>query len=112
MKGENVILNVGGMTDIVAFYTDWFMNRYHDGYLYVRNPFNESLVSRINFSDVDLIIICAKNPIPIINKIQEIYKSIIFHITITPYLKYIEPHVPNKKEIIKSVKILSKIIEK
>ena len=90
MKGENVILNVGGMTDIVAFYTDWFMNRYHDGYLYVRNPFNESLVSRINFSDVDLIIFCAKNP----------------------YLKYIEPHVPNKKEIIKSVKILSKIIEK
>ena len=53
MKGENVILNVGGMTDIVAFYTDWFMNRYHTGYLYVRNPFNESLVSRINFSDVD-----------------------------------------------------------
>ena len=61
---------------------------------------------------MDLILFCTKNPIPIINKIQEIYKSIIFHITITPYLKYIEPHVPNKKEIIKSVKILSKIIEK
>ena len=53
MKGENVILNVSGRTDIVAFYTEWFMNRYHAGYLYVRNPFNESLVSRINFSDVD-----------------------------------------------------------
>lgn len=48
-----MILNVGGRTDIVAFYTEWFMNRYHAGYLYVRNPFNESLVSRINFSDVD-----------------------------------------------------------
>ena len=112
MKGENVILNVGGMTDIVAFYTDWFMNRYHTGYLYVRNPFNESLVSRINFSDMDLILFCTKNPIHIINKIHEIDKPKIFCITITPYLKYIEPHVPNKKEIIKAVKILSKIIEK
>ena len=26
MKGENMILNVSGRTDIVAFYTDWFMN--------------------------------------------------------------------------------------
>lgn len=107
-----MILNVSGRTDIVAFYTEWFMKRYHAGYLDVRNPFNESLVSRINFSDVDLILFCTKNPIPIINKIHEIDKPIIFHVTITPYLKDIEPHVPNKKEIIKAVKILSKIIGK
>ena len=33
-----MILNVSGRTDIVAFYTPWFMNRYKEGYLDVRNP--------------------------------------------------------------------------
>lgn len=28
-----MILNVSGRTDIVAFYTPWFMNRYKEGYL-------------------------------------------------------------------------------
>ena len=50
-----MILNVSGRTDIVAFYTEWFMNRYKEGYLDVRNAFNKKLVSRIYFSDVDLI---------------------------------------------------------
>lgn len=27
-----MILNVSGRTDIVAFYTSWFMNRYHEGF--------------------------------------------------------------------------------
>ena len=27
-----MILNVSGRTDIVAFYTKWFMNRYNDKY--------------------------------------------------------------------------------
>ena len=48
-----MILNVSGRTDIVAFYTEWFMNRYRSGFVDVRNPFNPQLVSRINFKDVD-----------------------------------------------------------
>ena len=46
-----MILNASGRTDIVAFYTPWFMNRYHEGFLDVRNPFNRDMVSRINFDD-------------------------------------------------------------
>ena len=34
-----MILNVSGRTDIVAFYSKWFMNRYKDGYVDVRNPY-------------------------------------------------------------------------
>ena len=34
-----MILNVSGRTDIVAFYSKWFMNRYKEGYVDVRNPF-------------------------------------------------------------------------
>lgn len=105
-----MILNVSGRTDIVAFYSKWFMNRYKEGYLDVRNPFNKKLVSRIYFSDVDLIMFCTKNPIPIIDKIKEINKPILFHITLTPYNKDIEPNVIDKTKIIEGIKELSKII--
>ena len=107
-----MILNVSGRTDIVAFYTDWFMKRYHEGFVDVRNPFNPKLVSRIDFSDVDAILFCTKNPIPILNKIDEINKPIIFHVTLTPYKKDIEPNVPPKGEIVEAIKKLSKIIGK
>ena len=46
-----MILNVSGRTDIVAFYSDWFMNRFKAGFVDVRNPFNKRLVNRI-YSDV------------------------------------------------------------
>lgn len=106
-----MILNVSGRCDIVAFYTNWFMNRYKEGYLMVRNPFNYHLVSKIYFEDVDLIVFCTKNPLPIIDRLKEIDKPIIFHITITPYNKDIEPNVISKKEIINGVKKLKYIID-
>lgn len=107
-----MVLNISGRTDIVAFYTEWFMNRYKEGFLDVRNPFNQNLVSRIYMEDVDLILFCTKNPRPIIKYIKEIKKPIIFHITITPYLSDIEPNVPNKEDIIECVKELSDILGK
>lgn len=105
-----MILSVSMRTDIVAFYTEWFINRYKEGYVDVRNPFNNTQVNRINFSDVDLIIFCTKNPIPILKYLKLIDKPIIFHVTITPYKEDIEPNVPNKKDIIEAVKELSNIV--
>ena len=105
-----MILMVSGRTDIVAFYTKWFMNRYNDGYVDVRNPFNSKLVSRINFDNVDLIMFCTKNSIPIIPYLKEIKKPILFHVTLTAYNNDIEPNVPNKKKIIEAIKEISKII--
>lgn len=110
MCDVSMILNVSGRTDIVAFYTKWFMNRYKEGYAMVRNPFNYHLVNEIYFEDVDLIVFCTKNPLPIIDRIKEIDKPILFHITITPYNKDIEPNVIDKRDIIEGVKELSKII--
>lgn len=107
-----MILNVSGRTDVVAFYSEWFMNRLKDGFIDVRNPFNPKLVSRINMDDVDLIFFCTKNPIPILDKIKDINKKIYFHVTLTPYKKDIEPNVPDKKLIIESIKKLSKLIGK
>ncbi|MBQ8131660.1 MAG: DUF1848 family protein, partial [Bacilli bacterium] len=107
-----MILNVSGRTDIVAFYSEWFYNRYKEGFVDVRNPFNPKLVSRIYFEDVDMILFCTKNPKPILRYIKEIQKPILFHITLTPYLKDIEPNVPDKKEVMEAIKELSKILGK
>ena len=105
-----MILNVSGRTDIVAFYTEWFINRYKEGYVDVRNPFNPSLVSRIKFENVDLIMFCTKNPLPIIKYLKDIDKPILFHITLTPYKCDIEPYVPDKAKIIEGIKEISNII--
>lgn len=105
-----MILVVSGRTDIVAFYTKWFMNRYRMGYVDVRNPYYPKMVSRINFSDVDAINFCTKNPIPILDYLKEIKQPILFHVTLTPYKEDIEPNVISKKEIINAIKRLSGII--
>ena len=105
-----MILMVSGRTDVVAFYKPWFMNRYQEGYIDVRNPFNGKMISRINFDDVEAIMFCTKNPKPILPYLKDIKKPKLFHITLTPYLKDIEPNLPPKKEIINSIKEVSKIV--
>lgn len=105
-----MILNVSGRTDIVAFYTEWFMNRYKEGFVDVRNPFNPKMVSRINFKDVDAILFCTKNPIPILEYLKDIDKPILFHVTLTPYKNDIEPNVIPKGKVIEAIKKLSGIV--
>lgn len=105
-----MVLFVSGRTDIVAFYTEWFINRYKEGYVDVRNPFNPKLVSRISFSNVDMIMFCTKNPLPIIPYLKIIDKPILFHVTLTPYKKDIEPNVIDKSKIIDGIKKISQII--
>ncbi len=107
-----MILNVSGRCDIVAFYKDWFMNRYKIGYLDVRNPFYKEKVSRIEFKNVDAIIFCTKNPAPILEDLKKIDKPIIFQVTLTPYKEDIEPNVHNKKNVVEAIKKLSQIIPK
>lgn len=107
-----MILNVSGRTDIVAFYSDWFLNRYKEGFLDVRNPFYQKQVSRIYFEDVEAILFCTKNPIPILDKINQISIPILFQVTLTPYKKDLEPNVPDKTQIIQAIKKLSNYVEK
>lgn len=107
-----MILNVSGRCDIVAFYTNWFMKRYEEGFVDVRNPFYRKSVSRIYFSDVDLIMFCTKNPLPIIKHLKDIDKPILFHVTLTPYKNDIEVNVIDKKRIIEGIKQISNILGK
>lgn len=105
-----MVLMASGRTDIIALYTKWFMNRYKEGYIDVRNPFYEKMISRIYFKDVDLIMFCTKNPIPILPYLKEINHKILFHITLTPYNKDIEPNLPPKGKIIEAIKEVSSIV--
>lgn len=107
-----MILNVSSRTDIIAFYEKWLIKRVEAGFVDVRNPFNPKLVNRINFSDVDLILFCTKNSIPILNDLNKIKIPYLFQITITPYKRDIEPNVPSKKEVIEAVKKISQAIGK
>lgn len=107
-----MILNVSSRTDIIAFYEKWLIKRVEAGFVDVRNTFNPKVVNRINFSDVDLILFCTKNPIPILNDLNKIKIPYLFQITITPYKRDIEPNVPSKKEVIEAVKKISQAIGK
>ena len=100
-----MILNTGSRTDIPAFYSKWFINRIHDGFVYARNPYYYHQVIRygLNPDVVDVIVFCTKNPKLMLEYIDELRKFRMFwNVTITPYGKDIEPNVPDKKEVLKS----------
>lgn len=110
-----MILNISGRCDICAFFSEWLMNRFRAGFVDVRNPFYPKQVSRIllDKEHIDAIIFCTKNPIHMLQYIDELsVYPFLFHITLTPYKKDIEPNVIDKRELIENIKILSKQIEK
>lgn len=112
LYNEDMILNVSGRCDIVAFFSEWFMNRYEEGYVDVRNPFYPKKVSRIYFENVDAIVFCTKNPMPILPYLDKINKPILFQVTLTPYHSDIELHVPDKNKIIEAIQKLAVILPK
>ena len=106
-----MILNVSGRTDIVAFYMEWFINSLKNEYIYVRNPFYSKLVNKIKVCDIDVIVFCTKNPIPLLKHIKDIDIPFVLQVTLTPYGKDIEPNVPNKYSTIETIKKISNLIE-
>jgi hypothetical protein len=111
-----VIVNVGGRTDIVNYYSEWLINRINAGFAYSRNPLFQNNVSKISLKpeDVDCLMFCSKNYKPMLKYMKEINEKyrIICHYTITAYGKDVEPNVPNIDESIKTLIELSKIVGK
>lgn len=106
-----LIINTGMRTDIPAFYSEWLMNRIHEGYVYVRNPYYRLQVSKYILSPdvVDCLAFCTKNPSSMLQYLDELkakYKMFWF-VTITPYGRDIEPNVPDYKKVIEDFKTLS-----
>ena len=79
-----MIINVGGRTDIVNYYTPWLLNRLEEGYAYSRNPFARENVYKLSLKpeDVDCLLFCSKNYQPILKHIVTLMKSIIFYVII------------------------------
>ncbi len=112
-----MILNTGQRTDIPAFYSEWFMNRVREGYVMVRNPYNQSAVTRFEIRPdiVDMIGFCSKNPIPMLPHIAELNErgfAQYWQVTITAYGRDIEPGVPDKREIVAAFQKLSALAGK
>ena len=97
-------------TDIPAFYSRWFYNRIRDGWFLVRNPYNDQSVTKhsLDPSVVDLLMFCSKNPEPFLSGFHLLrnYRQ-SWNVTITPYGRDLEPNVPDKRSVIKSVVYMS-----
>ena len=111
---DNMIINVGGRTDIVNYYTPWLLNRLSEGYAYSRNPFARENVYKLSLKpeDVDCLLFCSKNYRPMLEHIGGIDEkyNILCHYTITAYGKDIEPKVPSINQSIKTLEQLSDIV--
>ncbi len=108
-----MILNTGQRTDIPAYYSEWFINRIEAGEVLSRNPYNPQQVIRYRLDPevVDLLVFGTKNPAPLLPHLEKLSRfSQLWHITITPYGRDIEPNVPPVSEVVESVKALSKSI--
>lgn len=113
-----MILSVSRRTDIPAFYSEWFVKRLKEGFVYSRNPVNRKMVSKIILSPdlVEAIVFWTKNAIPLVQYLDEIekigYDKYCFLYTITNYSNDIERYLFNKKEIVDNFILLSKRIGK
>ena len=106
-----MIVNTGGRTDTVQFYSDWLLRRFEEGYALSRNPLFPNKVSRIELDPevVDCVMFCSKDYAPILPRLHEITDrfNTFFHYTITAYGKDVEPGVPPIEEAIDTLKRLS-----
>lgn len=106
-----MILSVSRRTDVPNYYSDWFMNRVKEGFLYVRNPMNAHQISRIDLSPdvVDCIVFWTKNPANLMEYLECLKDyAYYFQFTLTGYGKDIEPNLPNKRqELISTFQTLS-----
>lgn len=108
-----MIINTGGRTDTVNYYSDWLLKRFEEGFVYSRNPLFPDHVYRFSLTPdvVDCVVFCSKNYKPVLSRLHEISDrfNIFCHYTITAYEKDIEPNVPSIDESIDTLIKLSQI---
>ena len=106
-----MIINTGGRTDTVQYYTQWLLGRFAEGFVLSRNPLFPNKVTRYELTPdkVDCIVFCSKNYKPILTRLHEITDKFntYFHYTITAYGKEIEPGVPSIADSIQTLIELS-----
>lgn len=66
-----LIVSASRSTDIPAFYADWFFHRLQAGYSAWINPFN-GVRSYISYDNVRFIVFWSKNPLPLLEHLDEL----------------------------------------
>lgn len=98
-----MIISASRRTDIPTYYSEWFLNRVKEGFVYTRNPMNTHQISKVSLSPdvVDGIVFWTKNPEPMLACLDtmKIYPY-YFQFTLNSYGKDIEKNIPNKKDFI------------
>ncbi len=106
-----MILNTGGRTDTVQYYSEWLLNRFREGYVLSRNPMFPNVINRIELSPdtIDVVVFCSKDYAPILDRLHEISDRFkcYYHYTITAYDTDIEPNVPSIEQSVETLKQLS-----
>jgi len=109
-----MIINTGGRTDTVQYYTKWLLKRFEEGYVYSRNPLFPNKVTRYELTPdkVDCVQFCSKNYEPILDDIHVITDRFptYFHYTITAYGEDVEPGVPSIDRSMETLKKLAAIV--
>jgi DNA repair photolyase len=106
------IISASRRTDVPAFFSEWFMRRIREGFLYVRSPYNANRHSRVGLSaeEVDAIVFWTRDPRPMMKHLDELDKRgyrYYFHFTLTGYPRAIEPSAPFTEEAVESFRALS-----
>lgn len=112
-----MIVSASRRTDIPAFYSEWFMNRLQEGFVYVKNPLNPKQISKVILDPevVDCIVFWTKNVQPMLQHLDNITRMgypYYFLFTLTPYDRQVEKHLAPKTKIITGFKALSEKIGK
>src|SRR5574344_1621294 len=111
-----MIINTGGRTDTVQYFSEWLLNRFREGVVYSRNPLFPNKVTRYELSPekVDCVEFCSKNYEPILKDLHLITErfNTHFNYTITAYGNDLEPGVPSIERSIETLKKLSSIVGK
>jgi DNA repair photolyase len=108
-----MIVSASRSTDIPAFYADWFVHRWNQGYVKWKNPFN-GVYSYVSFKNTRAVVFWSKNPKPMLKHIDflnEKIKNYYFQYSLNDYEKEgYEGKVPKLSARIETFKTLAESI--
>ncbi|RDY32023.1 DUF1848 domain-containing protein [Lachnotalea glycerini] len=110
-----MIISASRRTDIPCYFSDWFINRIEEGFVYTRNPMNYRSVSNITLKPevVDFIVFWTKNPNNMLNKLKYLENyQYYFQFTLNGYGTILEKNIPPRDELISIFIKLSQLIGK
>jgi len=97
------IISVSRLTDIPAFYSDWFFNRIKEGFVQIRESVDLKITTKVSLApeDVTCLVFWTKNPGPMLDRLDELKGyHFYFHFTLNPYEQTLKPFLPSTKKLV------------